>query len=130
VAVVGEIVIDASAALAFVRKEPGGARAPSFLAVGIMSAVNHAEVAQRFWRENVDPRPYLDELSNIGLLVVATERETAEIAGEIIRQTSPFGVSLADRICLAEAIRRKLPVLTADRPWAKLGLSIDVHQLR
>jgi len=95
-----------------------------------MSAVNHAEVAQRYWRDNIDPRPYLEELSGIGLLVVATEQEAAEIAGELVRQTKPFGVSLADRICLAEAVRRKLPVLTTDRPWSRLGLSIDVKQLR
>lgn len=129
-AVAGQIVIDSSAALAFLKNEIGGDLAPPYLAVGIMSAVNYAEVVQRFWRDNIDPQPLLDRLSEIGLVVVATEQHIARAAGELERTTKSRGISLADRICLAEAMQRNLPVLTTDRPWTSLGLSIDVKRLR
>ena len=40
--------------------------------------------------------------------------------------TKPFGLSLADRACLVLARRLGLPVVTADRAWAKLDLGIPL----
>jgi PIN domain nuclease of toxin-antitoxin system len=37
---------------------------------------------------------------------------------------------LGDRTCLALAEHLRLPVLTADRAWATLGLSLDIHAIR
>jgi ribonuclease VapC len=129
-AMVGEIVVDASAALAFLRNEPGGERVPSFLARGTMSVVNYAEVAQRFWRDDLDPTQRLADLTDLGLQVVRLESDVALLAAELIRKTKPFGCSLADRICLAEGLVRNLPVLTADRPWDQIGLTVRIERLR
>jgi len=38
--------------------------------------------------------------------------------------------SLGDRVCLALARRRGLPVLTTDKPWADLDLGIEVRLIR
>lgn len=122
------VVIDASVALAFLRKERSGEAALPFLMSGVMSAVNYAEVAQRFWRDGQDARPLLDELDRTGLIVVPAERAVALIAGELALQSKDL--SLADRFCLAEAINRNLPILTADRPWRNLALPVEVKFLR
>jgi ribonuclease VapC len=124
------VVVDSSAALAFLRTEPGGELALPFLASGIMSAVNFAEVVQRFWRDGHDPEPYLDALSKTGLTVVAAEISVAHMAGALERQTKPWGLSLADRFCLAEALHRGLPVVTTDRPLSELNLGIEIKRLR
>jgi len=38
--------------------------------------------------------------------------------------------SLADRACLALAMERRLPVVTADRAWSGLGLDLDIQVIR
>ena len=40
------------------------------------------------------------------------------------------GLSLGDRACLALAEHRRLPVITADRQWRGLDVSIEVRFLR
>jgi hypothetical protein len=37
------------------------------------------------------------------------------------------GIPLADRACLATAMRLGLPALTADRAWEQLGLEVEVR---
>lgn len=44
--------------------------------------------------------------------------------------TRPYGLSLADRACLALGLERKSAVLTADRAWSGLGLDVDIRLLR
>lgn len=41
-----------------------------------------------------------------------------------------YGLSLADRACLALAIENKAPVLTADKAWAKINLKVKLKFLR
>ncbi len=125
-----EIVIDASAALAYLRREAGGELMEPFLAGGIMSAVNYAEVTQRFWRSGENPQQYLDILEKSGLKVVEPDILVARIAGDLEQLTKSRGVSLGDRFCIAEAMHRNLPVLTTDRPWSDLVLPIEVKRLR
>ncbi len=44
--------------------------------------------------------------------------------------TLKFGLSLADRVCLALAYIKKLPIITADKQWNKLKTDIKIIQLR
>ncbi len=57
---------------------------------------------------------------------VALARSSARLR-EITRKA---GLSLGDRICLALGEQLDLPVLTADRAWAGLGLPLQVHVIR
>ena len=69
-------------------------------------------------------------LSRYGLQVAAFDGELAERTGALRPQTKAFGLSLGDRACLALAQSLALPVLTADRTWKDLDLSIEVQLLR
>jgi ribonuclease VapC len=123
-------VIDASAALAYLRGERGADKVAPHLVGSFISAVNFAEVAQRFWRLNLDPEPYLDRLLADGLEVVDADMLGARLAADLERHTKRFGLSLADRFCLALGLERSLPVLTADRPFAQLGLPVTIILIR
>ena len=54
----------------------------------------------------------------------------ARLAGELVAQTRPYGLSLGDRACLALAIQRKATVYTTDAAWKKLNLPIEVEVIR
>jgi PIN domain nuclease of toxin-antitoxin system len=125
-----EHVVDASAALAFLLGETGGDVVAPCLPGGLISAVNLAEVAQRCWRLGHDPTPYVDRLTGAGLRVVAADMLAARLAADLERLTRPYGLSLADRFCLALALDRSLPVLTSDRPFQQLGLPISIILIR
>lgn len=125
-----EHVVDASAALAFLLGETGADVVAPRLPGGVMSAVNLAEVAQRCWRLGHDPTPYVDRLAASGLRIVDADLLAARLAADLERLTRPYGLSLADRFCLALALDRQAPVLTADRPFQKLGLPIPIVLIR
>ncbi len=55
-------------------------------------------------------------------LETAEFNETQSLkAAELRIQTKQFGLSLGDRCCLALAIEKNLPAVTADRTWANLS---------
>jgi PIN domain nuclease of toxin-antitoxin system len=54
-------------------------------------------------------------------------RELAELAARISSpETRARGISLGDRACLATALHAGLPVVSADRAWARL----KIHHLK
>ena len=125
-----EVVIDASAAICYLRRERGWENVPQYLPIGIMSAVNYAEVFQRTLREHANAEARVQVLIDSGLRLIDADAALARTAAELESRTRGQGVSLADRFCLALAMTRGSPVLTADRPWAALGFPIDIRLLR
>jgi PIN domain nuclease of toxin-antitoxin system len=125
-----EIVIDASSALAFLLRERGWQDAAPFFAIGVMSAVNYAEVVQRVRRAGGNPDRCLSLLLNEGIAMVEADLVTAHAAGELEALTRSQGISLADRFCLALAMQRRCPVLTTDKAWKNLQLAVEVKFLR
>jgi PIN domain nuclease of toxin-antitoxin system len=58
------------------------------------------------------------------------DADLAHRTGRLWPVTAHLGLSLADRACLALAMREGLPVLTGDRAWATLDLGVDVVLIR
>ncbi len=71
-----------------------------------------------------------DDLQALGLVVMPFLLEHAELAGRLWPQTSQYGLSLADRACIATAQQLSAPVLTTDRVWAELDLTLEVRVVR
>ena len=62
--------------------------------------------------------------------MIPLDAAMAELAGTLVLQTKPFGLSLGARACLALAKTMGAPVYTADRAWAELAVGVDVRLVR
>ena len=124
-------LLDASAVLAFLQGEPGAEMVRLALEAEQcwVGAANQAEIIAKSIDRGVDGSSLKAVLSDLAYSVVAITPEDGAQAGWLRQQIRAFGLSLGDRLCLAQAQRLKARVLTADRPWlnvaADLGLTIQ-----
>lgn len=124
------VVLDASALLAYLKGEPGSDVVDNVLAESVMSSVNWAEVVQKSIAASVDVDGMLDDLQALGLIMEPFTPEDGEMAGRLWEQTRQYGLSLGDRACLSLGLRLDASVLTADRAWASLNLSLNIQVIR
>lgn len=124
------VVLDASALLAYLQDESGSDAVDGVLAESIISSVNWAEVVQKSLAAGVEVDGMLDDLQSLGLMVEPFTPDDGEMAGRLWEQTRQVGLSLGDRACLSLGLRLGVSVLTSDRAWATLDLSLDVQVIR
>ncbi len=65
-------------------------------------------------------------LNALELVPVPFSESQAAAAAAFRDQTRRCGLSLGDRTCLALAIEFALPVVTADRAWSQIDVSVAV----
>lgn len=125
------VVLDASAVLALLNREPGAHLLTlELLSQAASSAVNVAEVHAKLVSEGGDPdEAWEDALSPLREVFPFTE-DHAKVAGALVTQTRALGLSLGDRACLALGLALRAPVYTADRSWSKLKLGMRIHVIR
>ena len=125
------IVLDASAILAVIHKEPGHEKLTAgLLAKAVASAVNLAEVQSKLVARGWSCDEAWEDATSPVQQVVPFDEEHARIAGDLALHTRHLGLSLGDRACLALGMALKAPVYTADTRWRSLGLGVRVHALR
>lgn len=82
-------------------------------------------------RRHGAPANEVDALPDrLGLAVLAFDRLQADVAAAIEPQTRPLGLSLGDRACLALALTRNQPALTADSAWRQVDLPVQIVAIR
>lgn len=123
-------VLDASAVLAVYFGEPGAAVVHGALPGALLSAVNYTEVIGKCLDRGEALATALRKIAALGVVVVAHDARLARRAGELRPLTMKFGLSLADRACLALAEREHAPAVTADKAWSALALGIDIRVIR
>ena len=124
------VILDASALLAFLHDEPGGERISPVLEGAHVSAVNWSEVLQKSLQRDVDIDGMQQEFTEVGVIFEPFTPEQAETAARLFTRTRNHGLSLASCACLALAVDKGLPVLTADRAWGKLKLDVAIEVVR
>ena len=116
-------VLDSSAVLAFIYDEPGGDKVRPYLPDGIISAVNAAEVLLVLVRKGALLEEAERTLERTQLKVLGFSLAGAlKTAGFLSPQFRSRGLSLGDRACMATALMLQVPVVTAERSWAGLGV--------
>ena len=129
-------VLDASALLAYLRREAGGQMVKAMLAAGaIINAVNYAEVLSRLGDAGEDPATTHRRLREQGLIggllaVRPLDEEDGVVIARLRALTRAHGLSLGDRACLATALRLGRSAITADRGWATVDVGVTVHLIR
>ena len=124
------VVLDASALLAYLKDEPGSEEVDRVLEESIMSSVNWSEVIQKAISAEINVNGMLDELQALGLKIEPFTIEDGELTGRLWTQTKQAGLSLGDRACLSLGLRSDVLVLTCDRLWSSLCISLDIRVIR
>ncbi len=123
-------VLDSSAVLAIINKEPGAEIVADLIGDALLSAVNFAEVITKLVERSGSLERAQKALAILDLNVVDFDRDLAEQAGGLAAQTKVRGLSLGDRSCLALALRERVPAVTGDRAWQDIKLGIEVRLFR
>jgi PIN domain nuclease of toxin-antitoxin system len=122
------VVLDASALLAWLQAETGADLVEMELATAAISSLNWSEVLQKSLAHGVQIIGLREDMEALGLAIVPFDVDDAEQAARL--WTPGSGLSLADRACLALGLRHGVPVLTADRAWAQVTRNVDVRVIR
>lgn len=113
-------VLDSSAVLAVLFAEAGAERVDVYLPGALLSAVNAGEVAGVLVDRGMTAAQARFAIEESGVRMIDFTFDQACKAGELRTATRKFGLSLGDRACLALALERGLPAITADRIWASV----------
>jgi len=128
---VNKIVLDASAILAVLNQEPGSEKlTPEMLSRAAVCTVNLAEVHSKLVSRGGDPDEAWEDTLSAVHEPVAFSAEHARIAGGLVAQTRPYGLSLGDRACLALGTALGAPVYTTDQSWKNLKIGVRIHVIR
>ena len=120
-------VLDASAILAALFREPGSDVVEAHYEAGIVSSVNLSEVAAKLSDRCVTEIEARALLSGLGLAVRPFDENLAYMAGALRNETRPYGLSFGDRACFALGLAEGVPVVTVDRKWADVSATVGVE---
>jgi len=127
---VTSVVLDASAFIALLRREPGMEVVHKHLANAIISAVNYSEVLKKTIERGGLLEPVNAYVRNASLEIVPFDAEQAVAAAKLYPLTKPLGLSFADRACLNLGIRYGATVLTTEKSMSKTPAPVTVLLIR
>ncbi|MDQ5769992.1 type II toxin-antitoxin system VapC family toxin [Thiothrix subterranea] len=124
------MILDASALLALLQDEPGADKVQAVLHRAIINTVNWSEVIQKLSVHDPDAADIRAEMELTGLKIMPLSIDQAAISASLWKQAKPFGLSLADRSCIATGIDHKMEIMTTDKIWQEMALPIAIHVIR
>ena len=125
-----DVVADASAILALLKDEEFSQFDPEQLVGAAISAVNFSEVLAKLGSGGLTQAEADAAIAALDLHVIAFDEPQARSAARLWPAVQHFGLSLADRACLALGLFLGRPVVTADRAWGRLDIGIEIVLIR
>ena len=122
-----KLVLDSSAVLAALNKEPGGEQVLSRLKDAAISAVNFAEVVSKLAQTGGDISQVISDLQDLLPDIRPFDAAQALASGLLGSPIRDLGLSLGDRACLALGKHLGVPILTADPAWEKLDVGVKIE---
>lgn len=125
-----EAVLDASAVLAVLRREPGDEKVSRVMPNALLCTVNLTEIVSKLIERGAPPAAAVDIVRSLPYRIITYDEDLASEAGALWAETRSMGLSLGDRACLALARRERLPALTTDQRWAERDIGVEVLLIR
>lgn len=125
-----EVVLDASAVLAYLYREPGEPVVSAYAGGCAISAVNLDEVVAKLADRGQTREEIELDLEPLTMTVEPWTEARALRSGMLSPLTRRLGLSAGDRAALTLALDLDLPVLTTDRAWATVPLGATVVVIR
>ena len=125
-----ECVLDASAVLAVLLKEPGEDSVRPHLRGGLISSVNVAEIINRRMKNGESLERNASVIRSLEMRIVDFRFDQAVMSASLKPYARIANLSLADRACLSLALLRNLPVFTAETDWLKADMGVDIRVIR
>lgn len=131
-------VLDASALMAFLRKEDGQEVVAAALAAEpcLFSTVSRTEVIGKLVGSGAFTQTQVREALELlgeALEIVPFDEEQSELAAYWYARRKPYGLSLGDCACLALGEARGVGLMTAEQGWKQLeglGLGVKLNIIR
>ncbi len=124
------VILDASAMLAMLFDEQGGAMVVERARGSMILSVNFSEVVHKVVAVDGHPDRAEEAADRLEITVAPFDRLLARITAELRQPTAFMGASFADRACLAFGLATGAPIFSADRDWQKLDLGITIRMIR
>lgn len=124
------IVLDSSAVLAVLFREPGAVRVQASFGEAVISAASLTEVLTKAIQRGIPSTAAYPAFQDFGIRVMPVDVIQARIAAEISQAPRELDLSLGDRLCLALAIVLDCELITSDRgiEGFKAGIPITLFR--
>lgn len=128
----GQCIVDTSALLALLLKEPGAEVVLDHMRQSscIITLVNYCEVLTKLFELTFPIDEFDAVFSALPLTLVEVNREMARFAAALRPSTKHIGLSLGDRFCIACAFYYKGTALTADKCWKSIEVGVPIEFIR
>jgi len=126
-----KILLDTSALITLLKKEPGHEIVSNIIASSAISSVNLSELIAVLSRFQVSENDIDEIIKDLVPEIIPFCNNIGIKAGKLYKLTKSYGLSFGDRACLATALELGLQVYTADKAWAKLNIpELKIHLIR
>lgn len=123
-------VLDASALLCILFREPGAEEVEARLSKALVSAVNVHETLSKLVDRGVGIEEARAMLDDLDIEIVPVDAEQAALGGALRAATRQSGLSLGDRSCLALAQAMQATAVTTDRAWKDVAIGTQIEVVR
>jgi len=113
-------LLDTSALIALLKKEPGYERIENIIANSAISSVNLCELVSVLARSGISDLDIDEMIKDIVPEIIPFCEDTSIKAGKLLTLTKTYGLSLGDRACIATGDYYKMEIHTTDKVWLKL----------
>lgn len=115
-----KVLLDTSALLALLKKEPGHEIVSNIIAISAISSVNLSELIAVLSRAGVSENDIDEIITDLVPEIVPFCENISIKTGKLSKLTQGYGLSLGDRACLATGNYYQMDIYTADKIWAEL----------